>query len=175
MEKKKNKDHEHFVPFRTEWTLWDSETRICGSVDMIFKDPDGTLKVYDWKRSKEIKQSNRFQKGAAEEVKHLDDCNYEHYSLQLNIYKYLIEKNYGFKVTELAIVVFHPSNGDYQKYPVRDLQDIVKRLMYKRIACVQRTVEVTEREHEGVTYLVDDVGNIIDEETGAELGKFNDL
>ena len=120
-------DHSDFVPYRTEWTLWDQESKICGSVDMIFMNKDGTLTIYDWKRSKEIKRNNRFQKGLNKIVSHLDDCNYEHYSLQLNIYRYLVEKSYGFKVSELAIVVFHPSQSSYQKYVVRDLQSVVSK------------------------------------------------
>lgn len=127
------KDHSDFKPYRTEWTLWDAESRICGSVDMIFLNENGTLTIYDWKRSKEIKMENRFQKGQNKHVKNLDDCNYEHYSLQLNIYKYLVEKNYGFKVSELAIVVFHPRNENYKKYPVRNLQNLVKNLIDDRI------------------------------------------
>jgi len=126
-------DHRHFKPFRTEWTLWDEESQICGSVDMIFLNEDGTLTIYDWKRSKEIKLENRFQKGVHEYVQHLDSCNYEHYSLQLNLYKYLVEKKYGFTIKELAIVVFHPSNDNYKKYIVRDLQSIVENLIADRI------------------------------------------
>lgn len=168
-------DHKELTPYRTEWTLWDEESRICGSVDMIFIEDDGTLKVYDWKRSKEIKKNNRFQSGKHHSVRKLDDCNYEHYSLQLNLYKYLIERRYGFKVSELAIVVFHPSNESYQKYVVRDLQSTVKELMKDRISKLQKTVdvvEVTELTYEGKMYLVDKAGNVIDEDTGEELGKF---
>ena len=33
---------------------------ISGSIDMIFKDADGTLLIYDWKRSKGIKKTNYF-------------------------------------------------------------------------------------------------------------------
>ncbi len=44
------------VPYRTEWMVWDKELRLAGSVDMIFENPDGTLQIYDWKRSKAIKR-----------------------------------------------------------------------------------------------------------------------
>ena len=117
------KDHSDFTPYRTEWTVWDAESKICGSVDMIYINDDGTLSIYDWKRCKEIKQTNNFQKCLHPSLKKLDDCNYEHYSLQLNVYKYIIEKNYGFKVKELAIVSMHPDNDNksYKKFVVRDL------------------------------------------------------
>ena len=165
-------DHSQLIPYRTEWTLWDAESKICGSVDMLFANDDGTLSIYDWKRSKEIKTSNRFQKGVNKIVASIDDCNYEHYSLQLNIYKYLLEKNYGFEVSELAIVVFHPNNKTYRKYGVRDLGHLVEDLMQERIRNLEEVVEVTEIVHEGVTYLVDDRNNVIDESTGEAIGAF---
>lgn len=118
-------DHSHLKPFKTEWRIYDEELKIAGSIDMIYYDPDkeGCIYIYDWKRSKEIKFSNYFQKGLAP-LDYLDDCNYIHYSMQLNVYKYLIEKNYGLKVTELAIVVFHPNNESYNKIiiPNRDAE-----------------------------------------------------
>lgn len=166
------KDHEGFEPYRTEWTLWDSESQICGSVDMLYINQDGTLTIYDWKRSKEIKRENSFQKGGNKLVSDLDDCNFEHYSLQLNMYKYLIEKNYGFKVSEIAIIVFHPSNMSYRKYKVRNLQDLVDKLIQERIDNLEEIVEVEELFYKGQCYLVDCDGNIIDEETGVVKGQF---
>jgi ATP-dependent exoDNAse (exonuclease V) beta subunit len=114
------KDHEHLVPFKTEWRIFDEDLKLAGSIDMIFKDPnnEGCIYIYDWKRSKEIKFQNWFQKGLAP-LEHLDDCNYNHYTLQLNVYRYIIEKNYGLKATELAIVVFHPNNDSYRKIPIK--------------------------------------------------------
>ena len=42
------------TPYRTEWMVWDRELRLAGSVDMLFENPDGTLQIYDWKRSKKV-------------------------------------------------------------------------------------------------------------------------
>lgn len=127
------KDHAHLVPFKTEWRIFDEELKIAGSIDMIFKDPnnDECIYIYDWKRSKEIKYQNRFQKGL-KPLEHLDDCNYNHYTLQLNVYRYLIEKNYGLKVTELAIVVFHPNNDTYRKIPLEFKDDEIEKMMNHR-------------------------------------------
>ena len=33
------KDHSEFTPYRTEWTVWDKDSHICGSVDMIYIKP----------------------------------------------------------------------------------------------------------------------------------------
>jgi len=102
-----------FVPYRTEWLVFNDEIRLAGSIDMVYLKPDGTFAIYDWKRSKEIKTENKYQKGLGP-LCHLDDCNYWHYSLQLNNYRCILEKFYGFKVTELALVILHPNNKSFQ-------------------------------------------------------------
>ena len=49
------------TPYRTEWMIWDKDHKLAGSIDMIFENEDGTLSIYDWKRSKEIKKQNKWQ------------------------------------------------------------------------------------------------------------------
>jgi hypothetical protein len=41
-------------PYRTEWMVYYEELKLSGSIDMVFENPDGTLRIYDWKRCKEI-------------------------------------------------------------------------------------------------------------------------
>ena len=132
-------DYKHLKPYRTEWMIWDSDVKIAGSVDMVFQDdansdPDSIL-IYDWKRSKEITKTSNFNKYALTEcINHLPDTNFWHYSLQLNVYKYILEKNYGKKVKGLYLVCLHPSNknGSYIRIPCADLQKEVKDLFEMR-------------------------------------------
>ena len=82
-----NRDHSHLEAYRTEWLIWDEENKITGSVDMVFKDGE-YFDIYDWKRSKSIEKvpfGNKYL--INKNVEHLPDCNFWHYSLQLNIYK----------------------------------------------------------------------------------------
>ena len=43
---------------------------------------------------------------------HLDDCAGNHYRLQLNCYKFILEKYYGFFVVDMYVVCTHPDNVD---------------------------------------------------------------
>jgi hypothetical protein len=84
---------------------------------MVYRNPDGTLLIYDWKRCKEIVKVNAYGSTATTEcVRHLPDTNFWHYALQLNTYKNIIEQKYGAKVVGLCLVCLHPdnSNGSYQ-------------------------------------------------------------
>lgn len=113
------------TPYRTEWMVYHEEYRLAGSIDMIFENPDGTLQIYDWKRCKEIKKINAWDKYAiTPELDHLPDTNYWHYSLQLNTYKRILEQKYGKKVTDMYLVCLHPnnSNSNYLRLKVPDLQ-----------------------------------------------------
>ena len=106
-------------PYRTEWMIFDKPWRITGSIDMIFVDPaSGEFHMRDWKRSKAIRSTgNARGYGPCEELK---DCNMMHYSLQLNLYKKILEKNYGLKIATMALVIFHPNNDDFLVFDVTE-------------------------------------------------------
>jgi hypothetical protein len=124
-----------FQPFRTEWLVFDEEHKVAGSIDMVYMKPDGTLAIYDWKRIEEVKTENRFQSGLGP-VAHLPDTNYWHYSLQLNVYRYIIQKHYGYTVSELALVVLHPNNRSWRVVRLNVLEDEVAGMMAARAAAL---------------------------------------
>jgi ATP-dependent exoDNAse (exonuclease V) beta subunit len=105
------KELPHLKPYRTEWIVYDEDVQIAGSIDMVYENDDGTLSIYDWKRSKEISSTNNYNKFAYTQcLKHIPHTNFWHYALQLNIYKKILENKYGKKVTELFLVRLHPNN-----------------------------------------------------------------
>jgi ATP-dependent exoDNAse (exonuclease V) beta subunit len=114
--------------FRTEWIVYDEDVRVSGSIDCVLQDSEGNLYILDWKRSKEIKFKNTFRtdnKGYSYFAE-FDNCNYCHYSLQLNIYRTILELKYGRKVLSMMLVVLHPNQNAYQCVKVNfiDLEGI---------------------------------------------------
>lgn len=129
------REHPELKPYRTEWMVWDEELRLAGSIDMVFENKDGTLMIYDWKRSREIIRNKQYEEYSITEcISHLPDTNFWHYSLQLNTYKAILEKNYDKKVTALRLVCLHPSNKNknYIIIDVPDLQEEVDELFALR-------------------------------------------
>jgi len=126
------------VPYRSEWEVWMKEYLLCGSIDMVFfsKKLNGYV-IYDWKRSKEIKTKNDFGTGYGP-VKHLPDCNYWHYTLQLNIYKYFLERYYGLNVVDLCLVILHPDNKNYRLIRLNILEEEVEDM----IQCRKRALDM---------------------------------
>jgi hypothetical protein len=122
------KDHPELKPYRTEWTIYDEELKISGSIDMVYENPDGTLSIYDWKRSKDITRVNNFNKFAINKlICHMPDANFWHYALQLNTYKRLLERKYGKIVTDLYLVRLHP-DAEEKNYELIKLPDLTKEI-----------------------------------------------
>ena len=129
------RDFQHLKPYRTEWTIYNEDLKLSGSIDMIFENPDGTLQIYDWKRVMGFDYEGFRGKSAITEcIKHLPDTNYWHYCLQLNTYKAILEEKYGKKVTGLYLVRCHPDSftKTYERVEVEDLQKEVKTLFALR-------------------------------------------
>ena len=122
-------------PYRTEWTIYDEEVRIAGSVDMVYEKPDGTLMIYDWKRSKEIVKTTAFMKFAKTDcISYIPDTNFWHYALQLNTYKTIIERKYGKTVVKLVLVCLHPIKKNYELMVLPILTTEMAQLFALRLA-----------------------------------------
>jgi PD-(D/E)XK nuclease superfamily len=127
-----DKYKDELEPWRTEWEVWDEELKLAGSIDMVYrKKSDGTYCVYDWKRAKEIKFENDFQSGYGP-VKHLPDTNYWHYTLQLNMYRWLLERHYGIKISEMALIILHPNNKSYKRIVLNRLDEEIEGMVEAR-------------------------------------------
>jgi ATP-dependent exoDNAse (exonuclease V) beta subunit len=121
-------DFPELKPYRTEWCVYYEELKLSGSIDMIFENPDGTLQIYDWKRCKEIAYESNYDKFATTAcISHLPDTNFWHYTLQLNIYRAIIELKYGKTVNGLYLVCLHPD------YPYKTYERISVPFMDKEI------------------------------------------
>lgn len=126
-------DHPELKPYRTEWTIWDSELKIAGSIDILYENPDGTLSIYDWKRSKGIVRNKQYEEYSTTQcLSHIPDTNFWHYALQLNTYKAILEKNYGKKVTKMCLVCLHPDQRTYQLIDIPELNEEIEALFNVR-------------------------------------------
>lgn len=116
-------------PYRTEWRVFTEDFKVAGSIDIVFEGSEkGKVKVYDWKNSKEIKMENRYEKGL-EPIGHLPNCNFYHYSLQLNLYKWILERHYDVKVEEMGLIIVHENFPSYLKYEVKDMTKDIELLL----------------------------------------------
>lgn len=116
-------------PYRTEWYIFYDILKLSGSIDIVFKNNDGTLSIGDWKRSKNIYYNSFSNEKGKFPINHLDDCNYNHYSLQLNMYKIILEKVYNQKVKELFLIILYPDNDNYIKINIEIMDKEINYLL----------------------------------------------
>lgn len=120
--------------YRTEMPVFDEGVRVAGSIDCLFVDGDGKYYLVDWKRTKSLKMENVWEDGFGP-FEGIDHCNYSHYSLQLNIYRYILKRHYGITVEGMYIVVLHPDNSGYVEQEVFVMEEVVEGL-WKHICLV---------------------------------------
>ena len=98
---------------------------ICGQSDLV-EVVNGVVNIIDYKTNKEIKMESYVDwEGKSdklmEPVSTLDDCNYNHYALQLSVYMYIILKhNPRLRPGKMYIhhVTFEEESKDEYGYPV---------------------------------------------------------
>lgn len=122
------KQHEGLKPYRTEWRIFDEYYMVAGTADMVARNDTGGFDLYDWKRSKEIKTDGWGKVGLGP-LNHVADCNYMHYSLQLNFYRWILKAYYGVEIDAMYLVVMHPNLGDYKKVPIRNMEQDISLLL----------------------------------------------
>ena len=100
---------------------------IAGTVDALFRKPDGGFVMVDWKRSKHLiidGYPKKYGIGRGLSIlSHLDNSSYYHYELQQSFYKYILENQYNMKISSMILCVLHP---DYDRYYTIKLSDYRK-------------------------------------------------
>lgn len=104
------KKYPDFLPYRSEWMVYQEDIKICGTIDMVYENPDGSLNIFDWKRCKTIQKYSYGKMALHPKMSKIPDSNYYHYLLQLSVYKYILETKYNKKVNTCALVKLHPNN-----------------------------------------------------------------
>lgn len=115
-----HKDHPDWNCIANEFQVHND--KVAGTIDAIFDTPDGIVLV-DWKRCKAMDFSG-YGMGRGV-MKHVADCNYSKYSLQLSLYKALCK----IEVTSCFIVQMHPSLEKYQKIRAQNFHIEAKQLL----------------------------------------------
>ena len=113
---------EHFVYLKS--------AGLCGQADLV-EVVNGKINITDYKTNKEIKESGFTNwEGITSKmynpVNNLDDCNLNHYNLQLSIYAYIIKvHNPKLKIGSLKVqhVQFETDGEDEYGYPITKLEN----------------------------------------------------
>jgi hypothetical protein len=121
-------------PFRSEWRIFDEDLLIAGTIDMVYKKEDGTLYMFDWKRSEKVvlppngqhlkltDPTAHFAEFGFGELSHLTNDSYYKYALQQNIYKAILEKRYNYKISSMNLLILHENYETYVHKQIPEMQ-----------------------------------------------------
>lgn len=122
------------IPIRTEMIVYDPESLIGGMLDILFYNvKTEEFQIWDWKTNKKFDKemkSRHFQ----DKLYMLEDSDLEIYSIQLAMYKLIIEKIIGIKLGKSYVVWFSHNNDNYEIIECKNREYYAKIIMADRIA-----------------------------------------
>jgi hypothetical protein len=122
----------HLIPIRSELCVGSADLGICGTIDQLYYSvPFESLVIFDWKTNKKINHTSPYGNWMLDPISHLPDCEIVTYSLQLSLYKYIIEFETDLKIHSSYIVWFNEKNDSYKVFKGMDLEtEIINMLDY---------------------------------------------
>jgi hypothetical protein len=121
------------IPIRTEHVIFDRESLIGGMYDILFYNVKAKeFQIWDWKTNKDFtfEMKSRY---LLKDLYMLEDCDMELYSLQLQLYKQIIEKNVPIKLGKSYIVWFSHNNDNYRVIEAKNREYYANLIINNRI------------------------------------------
>jgi len=95
--------------FLTEQIIYNTKNLLSGTIDLMRFNPDGTVSLFDYKTNKEITRTSKYHNKMLNGLEHLEDCHLTKYSLQLGLYKWMLEQD-GFVVKDMHLIHINHDN-----------------------------------------------------------------
>lgn len=94
-----------YVPIKNEVIVYDRDNALCGTIDFLaYNKKTNKYAILDWKTSKELNTFDQYNGNKMQApFTEFDDCNVNHYSLQLSTYAWILEKHTNIKIDELIL------------------------------------------------------------------------
>ena len=111
-------------PIQLEYTVGIQDI-IAGNIDMLCWNAwANEFQIWDYKNLKEMSTKNYYGKRCLRSFNQYDDCSLVHYSIQLGMYKAIIERQLGIKIGNCYLVHFdyQSKNPQFKVHRCIDLQ-----------------------------------------------------
>ncbi len=119
-----NSVERYYIPKHIEYIVGDAEFRIAGTIDAVFFDETGQrYYLFDWKTGRKYRTKNDYGETLKAPFDHLDNCELSNHSLQLSLYRLIIERNTDMDIGGMHII--HLSDD----YEVHEATDYSKELL----------------------------------------------
>lgn len=117
-------ENTHLTPICIEYMVGDEKLGLAGTLDRLYYNHiTQEYEIWDFKTDKKFKTSNKYQKL---NLFNVEECEYNKYSLQLSLYRYIIEKNLNIKLGQSNVVYFNLKENQYSIFPAIDFTSLIK-------------------------------------------------
>ena len=118
-------------PEGIEKIVFDENLRLAGTIDLLFRTKkDGKLWILDHKTNASIEKENRWNSFGKPPIQDVPDTNYWHYSLQLNLYEFLMKSaGYVQKDEPVGKALLHITENGVKTYLVNDMQKEIEKMI----------------------------------------------
>lgn len=129
-------------PYRSEWRIFSERFKIAGTLDFLSLTPEGEFEIYDWKRSTKVVDAggcvidNSYRRTADYPLGGVADTTFNHYALQVSIYRFILAMHYGINVSRAYLGVFHPDMPRHYCVELPYLGEEVDKLLNYRLKCL---------------------------------------
>jgi ATP-dependent exoDNAse (exonuclease V) beta subunit len=114
-----------------EKIIFDEQLKIAGTMDLFVKSKkDGKIWIIDWKTNEKIETNNIYKKYGLPPIEHIPDTNYGHYTMQLNLYEYILKKvGYVNENIEIGKCLIHITETGVKSYVLKTHQNDIKKMV----------------------------------------------
>ena len=107
-------------------------TCLAGEIDYIGEDGDGNKYIVDWKRVENLNRTAHGNYGYGLGCcSVLENVNYNQYSLQLHMYRYMLMHTYGIDISPNNVLICNLYPSNYECCTAKDVSAIVEQMMEK--------------------------------------------
>tara|TARA_B100000700_G_C14834555_1_gene756167 strand:+ start:90 stop:809 length:720 start_codon:yes stop_codon:yes gene_type:complete len=112
----------------TEVIIFDTHLKVAGTIDLVVVDKkNNSCILIDWKTTEKLTFNGFAGKtGITNATKDLQDSKYDHYCLQLSIYRFLLEERWNINVDKSYII--HLTDNRVKDYTARYYEKNVKKI-----------------------------------------------
>ena len=125
----------------SEVILYAKTLQLAGTVDLLVYNKSTNLyEIFDWKTSQKIDKNSYGNKmGTTKATSKLMDCNFILYSLQLSLYRYILEEYYNISISKTTIL--HINDTEVIPYESKHYKTEIEEMLKFDRDALQRKAE----------------------------------
>lgn len=130
-----NKFKDNLIPIGLELVIGIKDFDIAGTIDFLaYSKKLDAIIIIDYKTNKEIRNNSFNNQKMLSPLDNVIDSNYYHYSLQLAIYKHILEHETNLKIyPKKWLVWMNENNDDFKLYECANLDEKAEEILKLRV------------------------------------------